>query len=66
MDVEKQGGLSIKVETSIPRVLHRYPVYKTMTAKENLVASSYKETSSAALGLQASSLATNPWYLKES
>lgn len=60
MDVERQGGSGMKVERSIPRVLQRYPVYKIMTAKENLVASSYKETSSLALGLQTSSLATNP------
>lgn len=44
----------------------RYPIYKVMTAKGNLVASAYKETSSLALGLQTSSLATNLWYLKES
>lgn len=60
MDVERQGGSGIKVERSVPRVLHRHPVYKIMTAKRNLVASSYKETYSLALGLQASTLATNP------
>ncbi|KAL2305323.1 hypothetical protein Nmel_007305 [Mimus melanotis] len=42
------------------RVLQRYSVYRNMTAKGNLLAGSYIETSSLALGPQTSPLATNP------
>lgn len=50
MDVERQEGSCVKVERRVPRVLQRYSVYRIMTAKGNLLAGSYKETSSLALG----------------
>lgn len=60
MEVEKQEGTCVKVERRVPRVLQRYSVYRIMTAKGNLLAGSYKETSDLALGPQTSPLATNP------
>jgi len=56
MDLERDGGSDIKVERSVPRVLRRYCVYKIMTAEGKLVVSSYKETSSLALGCKL-----HPW-----
>lgn len=60
MEVEKQEGTCVKVERRVPKVLQRYSVYRIMTAKGNLLAGSYKETSGLALGPQTSPLATNP------
>lgn len=60
MNVERQEGSGVQVDRGVPRVLQRYSVYRIMTAKGSLLAGSYKETSSLALGPQASPLTSNP------
>lgn len=60
MDVERQEDSCVKVEKRVPWVLQRYSLYRIMTAKGNLLAGLYKETSGLALGPQTSPLATNP------